>query len=96
MNEVLAVAIGAVFGVLASVPVAMVIAASTQPRKIERSASVQRIDAELITDERIAISKDGYLTSVKALGDMMASPDPSTRHVAALAYDAFRDAVKPS
>ena len=74
MSDTLAVVIGLVIGVLASVSVR----------------------AEIVTDGRLAISKDDYLASVVALGNGMAPPDPYTRNLAAMAYDAFRDAVIPS
>jgi len=97
VNDILAVAIGVALGVLASVPVAMVIAAPyrSRPQRAERSTDAQRVEAELVTDERLAIPKDDYVASVQALGDKMASLDPYTRQLAALAYDAFKDAVKP-
>ena len=97
MNDALQFAIGVFLGVLVSVPVALVIAASTRPRTrgANRSTNTQHIEAELVTDERLAIPKDDYVASVQALGDKMASPDPYTRQLAALAYDALKDAVRP-
>ena len=98
MSDTLAVVIGLVIGVLASVPMAVVIAAPTRrkSRLAERPENALSVRAEIVTDGRLAISKDDYLASVVALGNGMASPDPYTRNLAAMAYDAFRDAVIPS
>ena len=46
MNDILAVLFGVVLGVLASVPVAMVIAASTQPRA--RRANLPALDVPAV------------------------------------------------
>lgn len=61
------------------------------------SASEKRMAAEIVTDaDLLEIPKDDYLASVIALGDKMASPDPQTRQLAVLAYDAFKSSVKPT
>lgn len=100
MSESLQFVIGLVLGLLVSIPISLAIKTlMTQARPNHQPLpGIERLDAELVvpTDERLAISKGDYLASVAALGDAMGSPDPYTRQLAANAYDAFKEAVKPA
>ena len=66
--------------------------------RIGRKEIIETGRAEIVpqTGKVLVIPKEDYLTSISALGDKMASPDPEIRQLAALAYDAFRSSVEPS
>ena len=97
MSDTLAVVIGLVIGVLASVPMAVVIAAPTRrkSRLAERPENALSVRAEIVTDGRMSVQWGHYLEVVDATNDGMAPPDPATRQLAARAAEALARTAVP-